>query len=268
MFVTRSSRAFDPPLVFSLSKNSYPGGNRAQGVPRLLLAGAVPFSEASAGYPWPRGSFSCLCQEMHWDQLGERMAGSGQLTTYLGTAPGVGKTYAMLTEGRRRAATGEHVVVGWVEHHDRPETMRQVGDLEVIGPGHVDYRGHDFAEMDWVISAAGADLVVVDELAHSLPDGSRRRWAGRGRHPRQRDRCPDCRQRGQPGVGSGLRGPAHRRRAQSSPSRTSLSAPARSCWSTYLLTLCDGGSPPVRSTPPTVWAPLWESISAYPTWRL
>ena len=106
------------------------------------------------------------------------MAGSGQLTTYLGTAPGVGKTYAMLTEGRRRAATGEHVVVGWVEHHDRPETMRQVGDLEVIGPGHVDYRGHDFAEMDVPgVLAASADLVVVDELAHSLPDGSRRRWA-------------------------------------------------------------------------------------------
>jgi two-component system, OmpR family, sensor histidine kinase KdpD len=106
------------------------------------------------------------------------MAGSGKLTTYLGTAPGVGKTYAMLTEGRRRAATGEHVVVGWVEHHDRPETMRQVGDLEVIGPGHVQYRGHDFAEMDVPgVLAAGADLVVVDELAHSLPDGSRRRWA-------------------------------------------------------------------------------------------
>jgi two-component system, OmpR family, sensor histidine kinase KdpD len=106
------------------------------------------------------------------------MAGSGRLTTYLGTAPGVGKTYAMLTEGRRRAAAGEGVIVGWIEHHDRPETMRQLGDLEVIGPGHVDYRGHDFAEMDVLaVIAAHADLVVVDELAHSLPDGSRKRWA-------------------------------------------------------------------------------------------
>jgi two-component system, OmpR family, sensor histidine kinase KdpD len=106
------------------------------------------------------------------------VAGPGQLTTYLGTAPGVGKTYAMLTEGQRRAAAGEHVVVGWVEHHDRPETIRQVGQLNVIGPGQVEYRGHAFAEMDVAaVLAAGADVVIVDELAHSLPDGSRARWA-------------------------------------------------------------------------------------------
>jgi two-component system, OmpR family, sensor histidine kinase KdpD len=105
------------------------------------------------------------------------MAGSGQLTTYLGTAPGVGKTYAMLTEGRRREAAGERVVVGWIEHHDRPETIGQVDHLTVIDPGHVDYRGHDFAEMDMAaVMAADADLVIVDELAHSLPDGSRARW--------------------------------------------------------------------------------------------
>ncbi len=105
------------------------------------------------------------------------MGGSGRLTTYLGTAPGVGKTYSMLTEARRRAADGEHVVVGWIEHHDRPETVGQLGQLEVISPGHVDYRGHDFLELDLpTVMAAQADLVVVDELAHSLPDGSRRRW--------------------------------------------------------------------------------------------
>lgn len=105
------------------------------------------------------------------------MASSGQLTTYLGTAPGVGKTYAMLNEGRRRAAAGDHVVVGWVEHHDRPETVAQLEGLEMIGPGHVDYRGHDFEEMDLpAVLGAAADLVIVDELAHSLPDGSRKRW--------------------------------------------------------------------------------------------
>ena len=109
------------------------------------------------------------------------MAGSGHLTTFLGTAPGVGKTYAMLTEARRRAEAGERVVIGWIEHHNRPETIGRVGDLEVIGPGHVDYRGHDFTEMDVpAVLAAGADLVVVDELAHSLPDGSRARWADVG----------------------------------------------------------------------------------------
>ncbi len=105
------------------------------------------------------------------------MASSGQLTTYLGTAPGVGKTYAMLNEGRRRAAGGDHVIVGWVEHHDRPETIAQLEGLEMISPGHVDYRGHDFEEMDLpAVLDAGADLVIVDELAHSLPDGSRKRW--------------------------------------------------------------------------------------------
>ena len=62
------------------------------------------------------------------------MAGSGLLRTYLGTAPGVGKTFAMLAEGRRRAENGERVVVGWLESHGRPETGRQLGGLEVIAP--------------------------------------------------------------------------------------------------------------------------------------
>ena len=59
-----------------------------------------------------------------------RVAGGGSLRTYLGTAPGVGKTVAMLAEGRRRAGNGERVVVGWIESHGRPETSRQLG-----GPG-------------------------------------------------------------------------------------------------------------------------------------
>jgi two-component system, OmpR family, sensor histidine kinase KdpD len=105
------------------------------------------------------------------------VGGSGRLTTYLGSAPGVGKTYTMLTEGRRRAGSGERVVVGWVERHDRPDTLAQLADLEMVEPGQVTYRGHDFPEMDVThILAAEADVVIVDELAHSLPDGSRKRW--------------------------------------------------------------------------------------------
>jgi two-component system, OmpR family, sensor histidine kinase KdpD len=105
------------------------------------------------------------------------VAGSGQLTTYLGSAPGVGKTYTMLTEGRRRAAAGDRVVVGWVERHDRPNTLAQLDGLEVITPTQVTYRGHDFEEMDTAaVLAAQPDVVIVDELAHSLPDGSRKRW--------------------------------------------------------------------------------------------
>ena len=109
--------------------------------------------------------------------LEKSVAGTGQLTTYLGSAPGVGKTYTMLTEGRRRAGAGERVVVGWVERHGRPGTLAQLDHLEVIEPSTVTYRGHGFEEMDVPqLLAADADLIIVDELAHSFPDGSRERW--------------------------------------------------------------------------------------------
>jgi two-component system sensor histidine kinase KdpD len=98
------------------------------------------------------------------------------MRTYLGTAPGVGKTYAMLGEGRRRADGGEHVVVGWVEHHGRSGTRAQIGDLELVAPKSVSYRGSTFTDLDpEAVLAAGADLVLVDELAHTSPDGSRTR---------------------------------------------------------------------------------------------
>jgi two-component system, OmpR family, sensor histidine kinase KdpD len=105
------------------------------------------------------------------------VAGRGRLMTFLGTAPGVGKTYAMLTEGQRRADAGQRVVVGWIEPHDRPETAAQLGALDVIEPGHVSYRGHEFPELDLPrVLAVEPDVVIVDELAHSLPDGERKRW--------------------------------------------------------------------------------------------
>jgi two-component system sensor histidine kinase KdpD len=105
------------------------------------------------------------------------VASSGRLTTYLGTAPGVGKTYAMLTEAGRRADAGQRTVVGWLEHHQRPDTLARLGDLEVISPAVVSYRGHEFADLDVAgVLAARPEAVVVDELAHGLPDGSRKRW--------------------------------------------------------------------------------------------
>jgi two-component system, OmpR family, sensor histidine kinase KdpD len=106
-----------------------------------------------------------------------RVAGGGSLRTYLGSAPGVGKTFAMLAEGRRRAGNGEQVVVGWIESHGRPETSRQLGGLEVIAPGTVAYRGAVFADFDAPAAiASGADVVLVDELAHATADRSRQRW--------------------------------------------------------------------------------------------
>jgi len=105
------------------------------------------------------------------------MPETGSLRTYLGTAPGVGKTYRMLAEGRSRAANGERVVVGWLERHGRAETRRQAEGLEIIEPRLVAYRGSAFPEFDPEAAiASGADVVLVDELAHMSPDRSRQRW--------------------------------------------------------------------------------------------
>jgi two-component system, OmpR family, sensor histidine kinase KdpD len=105
------------------------------------------------------------------------MPETGSLRTYLGTAPGVGKTYRMLAEGRSRAANGERVVVGWLERHGRAETRRQAEGLEIIEPRMVAYGGSAFPEFDPDAAiASGADVILVDELAHMSPDRSRQRW--------------------------------------------------------------------------------------------
>ena len=72
----------------------------------------------------------------------------GTLRIYLGAAPGVGKTFAMLNEGRRRRDRGTDVVVGVVETHGREKTAAQIGDLEVVPRRTVDYRDATFEEMD------------------------------------------------------------------------------------------------------------------------
>lgn len=97
------------------------------------------------------------------------MGGSGALTTYLGTAPGVGKTYAMLRAGRLRSGAGQRVVVGWIERHGRAETRAQLGDLEVVPPRPVAYGSGTFAEFDVeAVMASGASVALVDELAHTV----------------------------------------------------------------------------------------------------
>jgi two-component system sensor histidine kinase KdpD len=72
----------------------------------------------------------------------------GNLRVYLGAAPGVGKTFAMLNEGRRRHDRGTDVVVGFVETHGRARTIEQLGDLEIVPRKMIGYRGSDFEEMD------------------------------------------------------------------------------------------------------------------------
>jgi two-component system sensor histidine kinase KdpD len=103
----------------------------------------------------------------------------GQLRIYLGAAPGVGKTYAMLEEAHRRAGRGTDVVVALVETHGRKHTAAMLGDLEVMPRHDVSYRGAAFTEMDLdAVLARKSDVAVVDELAHTNVPGSRnaKRW--------------------------------------------------------------------------------------------
>jgi len=103
----------------------------------------------------------------------------GTLRVYLGAAPGVGKTFAMLGEGRRRLSRGSDVVIGFVETHGRPKTAAQVAELEVVARRRLDYRGQSFEEMDIdALLARHPQVALVDELAHTNVPGSRndKRW--------------------------------------------------------------------------------------------
>jgi two-component system sensor histidine kinase KdpD len=103
----------------------------------------------------------------------------GRLRIHLGAAAGVGKTFAMLNEGRRRRDYGEDVVVGFVETHGRRKTADQVADLEVVPRRRLDYRGATFEEMDVdAVLARRPQVALVDELAHTNVPGSRhaKRW--------------------------------------------------------------------------------------------
>jgi two-component system sensor histidine kinase KdpD len=103
----------------------------------------------------------------------------GLLRVYLGAAPGVGKTFAMLDEGWRRHERGTDVVVGYVETHRRPKTQAQLRDLEVVPRRVVDYRGTVFEEMDVdAIVARKPAVALIDELAHTNVPGSEheKRW--------------------------------------------------------------------------------------------
>ena len=103
----------------------------------------------------------------------------GNLRIYLGSAAGVGKTYAMLCEGHRRAERGTDVVVAFVETHGRPHTAELVAGLEVIPRARLSYRGTTFEEMDVdAVLARKPQVALVDELAHTNVPGSRneKRW--------------------------------------------------------------------------------------------
>ncbi|MGW6893126.1 DUF4118 domain-containing protein [Streptomyces chartreusis] len=103
----------------------------------------------------------------------------GKLRIYLGAAPGVGKTYAMLSEAHRRVERGTDCVVAFVEHHDRPRTEVMLHGLEQIRRKDLEYRDTSFTEMDIdAVLARRPKVVLVDELAHTNIPGSRnaKRW--------------------------------------------------------------------------------------------
>ena len=103
----------------------------------------------------------------------------GQLRVYLGSAAGVGKTFALLNEGHRRKERGTDVVVAYVETHGRRHTAEQIGDLEVIPRARLPYRDTYFDEMDLdAVLARRPEVALVDELAHTNVPGSRnaKRW--------------------------------------------------------------------------------------------
>lgn len=127
--------------------------------PRLASMTAAPTAEA---HDDPHEVFKVL--------VARRMA---RLKIYLGAAPGVGKTYAMLREAHEARLRGEDVAVGIVETHGRAETLQQTAEHEIIARKQVAYRGAALEEMDVdAIIARRPALVLVDELAHTNVPGS------------------------------------------------------------------------------------------------
>ncbi|OFE16547.1 histidine kinase [Humibacillus sp. DSM 29435] len=103
----------------------------------------------------------------------------GQLRIYLGAAPGVGKTVAMLDEAHRRVERGTDLVVGYIETHDRPYTHALVEGLEVLPRRVFEHRGSQLLELDTeALIARRPQVALVDELAHTNAPGSKhdKRW--------------------------------------------------------------------------------------------
>ncbi|WUX58997.1 ATP-binding protein [Streptomyces sp. NBC_01431] len=110
---------------------------------------------------------------------GQESGRPGRLKVFLGAAPGVGKTYRMLDEARRRTDRGTDVVVAYVECHKRPHTLAKLAGLEVLPRTQRTYRGGEFEEMDLdAVLERRPQVALVDEFAHSNVPGGRnaKRW--------------------------------------------------------------------------------------------
>lgn len=105
--------------------------------------------------------------------------GHGKLKIYLGAAPGVGKTYEMLSDARKKLADGVDILAGVVETHGRKETLALCEGIEIIPKRKLGYRGQELEEMDIdALLARRPQIALIDELAHTNVDGSRhpKRW--------------------------------------------------------------------------------------------
>ena len=103
----------------------------------------------------------------------------GRLKIFLGAAPGVGKTVAMLGEAHRRLGRGTDVVVGICETHGRAYTAAQIEGLETVPLREIEHRGTSFLELDLdAVLARAPQVALIDELAHTNVPGSRntKRW--------------------------------------------------------------------------------------------
>ncbi len=135
------------------------------GVPRgdNRSAMAVQTSERTNDRPSPEALLAAANRELR-----------GKLKIFLGAAPGVGKTWEMLSAARQRKIEGVDVVVGVVETHGRAETAALIEGLEVMPRRRIGYKGRFLDEMDLdAILARHPALVLVDELAHTNAPGSR-----------------------------------------------------------------------------------------------
>lgn len=111
--------------------------------------------------------------------IAPKTAVRGRHKVFLGYAAGVGKTYAMLDEARRRISRGQDVVIGYVEPHDRPDTSAMAEGIEVVAPKRIEYRGTVLFELDTdAVLSRHPSVVLIDELAHTNAPGTRheKRW--------------------------------------------------------------------------------------------
>jgi two-component system, OmpR family, sensor histidine kinase KdpD len=119
-----------------------------------------------------------LVDDVHVSVVDHRLK-RGDLRIYLGAAPGVGKTYAMLGEAHRRLERGTDLVAAVVETHGRQKTAELLEGIESIPPRYIDYRGSRFPELDVpAVLTRRPQVVLVDELAHTNTPGSKnqKRW--------------------------------------------------------------------------------------------